>query len=265
MFKKTISIIMLLLMLLAFVACNEDDDDDKDQDQSQSQSQPQNQTQPQNNDAATIQEAQVVVDAFMSAFCRLDLKAMVEETDAQVDYTQMEFLSLDELKSRMLVPFSVFEAIGVPMSEFNSVVDEIFDSYEKYSTYKIVDAKVQGSDVEFTVNVECISLGTMTDIINTSVSRISMENLEAEITLAIMAGGLKMMTGSGSVSDIIKAAVAPVVENVKVEITRSIEQLTPEKGTVKFVVTKVNNEWVISDSNSDVGFLSKVFEKTDAN
>jgi len=159
----------------------------------------------------------------------------------------------------MLVPFSPFKALGVPMEEFDIVTDEIFDSYENYSSYSIIDSKEVGNNVEFTVNVEYISLTTMSGIIKTAIQKIDMTTLESQLEIAMVASGLKIAIGKGSVSDVVKAVVAPIIDNLKIEITRSIKELNPQKGTVKLVVYQVNNEWVISDSMSDISFLNGAF------
>lgn len=238
MFKKVISLLTVVALMCSLSACQPADD----------------------KDAKTIQAAQVPVDAYMTAFCKLDLKAMAEETDAQVDYSQIAFLSLDELKDRMLVPFATFEALGISTDEFQEIVDEIFSAYESYASYKITNAQIQGDTVVFTVDVEYVSLVIMTELLDTAIAKIDMEDLESEIMLAVMGGGFMMMLGDGSMTDIIKAAIAPVIENLKVELTRSIAELTPQKGSITLVAVNTNNEWVISDSQSDVSFLGKVFE-----
>ena len=52
-----------------------------------------------------ISEAQVVVEDFMDEFLVLNLKGMVELTDADVDYSEMSYLILDEYKREMLSEF----------------------------------------------------------------------------------------------------------------------------------------------------------------
>lgn len=235
MLKKITAILMSVVILLSLVSCFESPED------------------------KMIKSAQEPVDRYMEAFCRLDLKGMAEATDAQIDYSDLAFLSLDELKSRLLVPFSIFEALGVPMDEFNDIVDEVFAAYEQHSSYSIVDSQIQGNDVVFTINVEYVSLSDMSEIIDTAIERIDYEALEDQIAAGIIAGGLKMAFGNGSATDVIMTAAAPVIEQVKVEIRRSIDELTPYQGTITLVATQVNNEWIVSDSMSDAEFLAGVF------
>ena len=232
--KRIISALLCVAMLFVFTSCN--------------------------SDKKIIQKAQEPVDRYMQAFCVLDLKGMAEEVDTQVDYSELPFLNLDELKNRLLIPFSVFDALGVPMDEFNAIVDQLFAAYQNNASYTITDSYIDGNDnVVFTINVDCISLTSMSDVIDVAINKIDLESLKAQIAAATVAGGLKMIFGSGSWTDLIMSAAAPVIENLKLEITRSINELTPQSGTITLVVTQINGEWVISDSMSDVSFLSNAF------
>ena len=241
MLKKFVAVLICTALAFCLVSCFEEDKED--------------------TDSKLIAEAQPVVDEYMNAFCVLDIKGMAEATDADIDYTQLEYLSLDELRARILAPFATLEAMGIPFEAFNEIADVLFDSYEKYSSYKIIDSKTDGDDVVFEVSVEYISLETMSNLVNTAVNRIDMEALESQLTGSIIMGGLQSMLG-GSMSDVVKTALTPIIENIKLEINRSVEQLTPEKGSITLVATKVDGEWVISDSKSEVSFISGVFNTT---
>lgn len=92
-------------------------------------------------------EARPVVEGFMNEFLVLDLKGMAEHTNANIDYSEMTYLSLDEYKREMLSEFTVFQSMGLPLEGFSSIVDKVFDSFEKYSSYQIINAEVQGENV----------------------------------------------------------------------------------------------------------------------
>ena len=112
--KRFVALILCFMMVFPLISCESEED-------------------------KLFKAAQEPADRFMTAFCNLDLKEMMEVTDAQVDYSDLSFISLEDLKARMLVPFSIFEALGVPMDSFNEITDDIFDSYTNYASYKIVD------------------------------------------------------------------------------------------------------------------------------
>lgn len=205
-----------------------------------------------------ISEAQVVVEDFMDEFLVLNLKGMVEYTDAEVDYSEMTYLSLDEYKREMLSEFRVFEAMGLPLDGFSGIVDTVFASYEKYSSYKITSAEMQGEDVVFNVKAEYIKAETMENIINTAINKVNTEELEMKVAGSLVVGGLT----SGSIKGAVQSVLTPIVESLDLAVTRSIEELSPEKGTLKFVVSKIDDEWVIRDQLSDFTMLSKIFERT---
>lgn len=205
-----------------------------------------------------IGEAQIVVEEFMDEFLILNLKGMVEHTDADVDYSEMKYLSLDEYKREMLSEFRVFEAMGLPLDGFSGIVDTVFASYEKYSSYKITSAEMQGEDVVFNVKAEYIKAETMENIINTAINKVNTEELEMKVAGSMIVGGLT----SGSLKGAVQSVLTPIVESLDLAVTRSIEELRPEKGTLKFVVSKIDDEWIIRDQLSDFTMLSKIFERT---
>ncbi len=206
-------------------------------------------------------EARPTVEAFMDAFLELNLKEMAEQTTTEVNYSEMTYLSLDEYKREMLSEFTVFQAMGLPLDGFTGIVDKVFDSYEKYSSYQITNAEVQGENVAFDVNVKFIRAEVMENIINDAINKVNTDELEVKVTGALLVSGL---TGK-SLSSIIEATLAPIVESLDLAVTRRIEELTPEKGTARFVVSKIDGEWLINDELSNYPVLSKVFERTTTN
>lgn len=205
-----------------------------------------------------ISEAQDVVEGFMDEFLVLNMKGMVEHTDADIDYSEMTYLSLDEYKREMLSEFRVFEAMGLPLDGFSGIVDTVFASYEKYSSYKVTSAEMQGEYVVFNVKAEYIKAETMENIINTAINKVNTDELEMKVAGSLVVGGLT----SGSLKGTVEAVLKPIVESLDLAVTRSIEELRPEKGNLKFVVSKIDDEWIIRDQLSDFTMLSKIFERT---
>lgn len=206
----------------------------------------------------TKREAEAVVSGFMDEFCVLNLKNMIEYTDAEVDYTQMQYLSLDEYKKDLLSNFTVFEPLGVGVSEFRSVVDSVIGAYSKYASYRITNSTIQGSDVHITVNAQFIRAETMEQIVDTAINRIDMEELESKALGSMVVSGLS----GESLKGIVSSVIAPVMEELDMAVSRSIEELKPESGTLTFVVSEVNGKWVIRNNMGDLSVLSKVFERT---
>lgn len=206
-------------------------------------------------------EAVSTVEGFMDEFLVLNLKGMAEHTNANIDYSEMTYLSLDEYKREMLSEFTVFQSMGLPLEGFSSIVDKVFDSFEKYSSYQIINAEVQGENVTFDVNVKFIRAELMENIINDAVNKVNTEELETKVAGALLVSGLS----GKSLPSVIDATLVPIVEALDLAVTRRIEELTPEKGTARFVVSKIDGEWLIDDNLSDYSTLSKVFERTNTN
>ena len=205
-------------------------------------------------------EAQKVVEGLMDKFLVLDLKGMASYTDADIDYTQMQYLSLDEYKREMLSKFTPFQAIGLPLDGFKGIVDKVFDSYEKYSSYKITNVEMRGNDVVFNVNAEYITAETMENIINNAINRVNMDELQMKVAGVLVVKGI---TGK-SVKETLESVLNPVVETLDLAVSRSIEELKPEKGKLTLVASEIDGDWVIRDELSDYSGISKIFERTTA-
>lgn len=203
-------------------------------------------------------EAQKVVEGFMDSFLVLDLKGMASYTDADIDYTQMSYLSLDEYKRKMLSNFTVFQSMGLPLDGFRDIVDTVFKSYEKYSSYKITNAQMSGNDVVVNVNAEYIRAETMENIINNAINKVNTEDLQMKVAGALVVSGLS----GKSLKGMTESVLAPIVESLDIAVSRSIEELKPEKGKLTFVVSEIDGDWVIRDDLSDYSGISKVFERT---
>ena len=203
-------------------------------------------------------EAQKVVEGFMDSFLVLDLKGMASYTDADIDYSQMEYLSLDEYKRKMLSNFTVFQSMGLPLDGFRDIVDTVFKSYEKYSSYKITNVQMSGNDVVVNVNAEYIRAETMENIINNAINKVNTEELQMKVAGALVVSGLSGKSLKGMTASVL----APIVESLDIAVSRSIEELKPEKGKLTFVVSEIDGDWVIRDDLSDYSGISKVFERT---
>ena len=203
-------------------------------------------------------EAQKVAEGLMDRFLVLDLKGMASYTDANIDYTQMSYLSLDEYKREMLNKFAVFQAMGLPLDGFTGIIDKVFASYEKYSSYTITNVEMRGDDVVFDINAEYIRAETMENIINNAINRINLDDLEKQAAAVLLVKGLS----GKSVTDMLKSVLEPVVNTLDLAVTRSIEELTPERGKVTLVASKIDGKWVIRDELSDYSGISRVFERT---
>ena len=153
-------------------------------------------------------EAMSAVEGFMDEFLVLNLKGMAEHTNANIDYSEMTYLSLDEYKREMLSEFTVFQSMGLPLEGFSSIVDKVFDSFEKYSSYQIINAEVQGENVAFDVNVKFIRAELMENIINDAVNKVNTEELEMKVAGALLVSGLS----GKSLSSVIDATLVPIVE-----------------------------------------------------
>jgi len=204
-----------------------------------------------------INESRPIVEGFMNAFMSLNLKNMAEHTNAKIDYTQMEYLSLDEYKREMLSEFKVFQSMGLPLEGFSNIVDKVFASYEKYSSYKILNSAIDNEDVIYDVSVEFIRAEEMENIIKEAINKIDTEELEIKVAGALLTAGIS----GKSLDSIIDSILVPIVESLDLAVTRRIEELKPEKHSVKFVVSKIEDEWLIDNNLSDYASLSKVFER----